>query len=58
MIISRTVDPHLRLVQMLSAYHSVILTSKDQGFEANLDAIRAGVRASLASPLDMVELDV
>jgi len=55
-IIGRRIDPELKLAQVMSVYHPVILISEDQSFEANLAAVRAGVRASLALPLDMVEL--
>ncbi|MGV8833800.1 MAG: diguanylate cyclase [Devosia sp.] len=55
-IIGRHIDPQLRLAQVLSEHHPVILIGDDYGFEGDLAAVRAGVRASLALPLDMVEL--
>lgn len=55
-IIGHSIDPELKLAQVMSAYHPVILVGEEQGFAANLAAVRAGVRASLALPLDMVEL--
>lgn len=55
-IIGQRVDPELKLAQVLATHHPVILIGDDQSFELNLAAVRAGIKASLTLPLDMVEL--
>jgi diguanylate cyclase (GGDEF)-like protein len=55
-IINVGVDVHLSLTSVLSKHHPVILISDDQTFEFYLAAVRAGARACLVAPVDLVEL--